>query len=119
MERINSNAVSQLKAWIAAHREKLLESKIVTIIATYCGEGDEGWLDYVDFLTDDGNLAKAFKPETLWALFEALHEELAPEGYGNNDGGGGEFSLNVATGKLTHESYFLCTERSYNDLEEY
>jgi hypothetical protein len=58
MEEIDNSAVSQLKAWVAAHREKLLESKIATIIAAYSGEGDQGWLDDVEFLTDDGNWAR-------------------------------------------------------------
>ncbi|MGH9772434.1 MAG: hypothetical protein ACRD4Q_12160 [Candidatus Acidiferrales bacterium] len=52
-------------------------------------------------------------------LLEALHEQLAPAGYQINDGGGGEILWHMATGVLTHESYSLCTECSYNAAEEY
>jgi hypothetical protein len=119
----NNTAVNKLKAWVAARREELLGGGIATIIARYSGEGDQGWLDQdIDFLTGDVNAAKPFELdalETLRPLFEALHDELAPPGYENDDGGGGEFTLNVATGVLTHESYFFCTERSYNAAEAY
>ncbi len=119
MEKLNSS-VTGFKEWIAQNRQALLSASVATIIARYSGEGDEGWLEEeIDFLDSDGQRVKAYKPEALVDLFEALHGELAPEGYEDNDGGGGEFHVDVATGRLTHESYSLYVERSYNGLEEY
>ena len=113
-------AVNQIKSWITANRDQLLQAGIVHIVARYSGEGDEGSLeDEIEFLTADEHLADPYEPDTLTTLLEQLHNELSPEGYENNDGGGGEFQINVTTGILTHESYFVYTERSYNKVEEY
>ncbi|MGH9615235.1 MAG: hypothetical protein ACRD28_00740 [Acidobacteriaceae bacterium] len=35
------------------------------------------------------------------------------------DGGGGEFILSVETGTISHESYYIVIEKSYNDSETY
>lgn len=114
-----TSAVTQWKAWVKEHRSDLTQAGIATIAASYSGEGDEGRLDYVEFLNPEGNPAVPFQENIVRELLEALHEELAPAGYEINEGGGGEFTLNVATGALTHESYSLSTERYYNPAEKY
>lgn len=114
-----SSAVNQWKAWGTEHRSDLKQAGIATIAASYSGEGDEDRLDYLEFLDSEDNPTEPFQEDAVQGLFEALHEELAPDGYEINDGGGGEFALNVATGVLTHESYSFCTERYYNPTEEY
>ncbi|MGH9771594.1 MAG: hypothetical protein ACRD4Q_07840 [Candidatus Acidiferrales bacterium] len=114
-----TSAVGQWKAWVTEHRSDLKQAGIATIAASYSGAGDEGRLDYVEFLDPEGNSAEPFQDDIVRELFEALHEELAPAGYEISEGGGGEFMLNVATGVLTHESYSLSTERYYNPAEEY
>lgn len=38
-------AVNQLKSWITANRERLLEAGIASILARYSGEGDSGSLE--------------------------------------------------------------------------
>lgn len=119
MEQLNS-AVIGFKRWIAQNRQELVSGGATTVIARYSGEGDEGCLEEeIDFLNNDGQPVKAYKSEALLELFEALHDELAPDRYEDNTGGGGEFQVDVASGRLTHESYSLYIERSYNSLEEY
>lgn len=116
----SDTAVSQIKGWISMNREQLLKAGITGIIARYSGEGDSGALeDEIDFLTTDERPARPYEPDVLTELFEKLHDELSPDGYENNDGGGGQFQIDEKTGVLTHESYFVYTERSYNEVEEY
>lgn len=113
------DAVRDIKHWRLEHRDSLMAAGIATITGCYSGEGDDGALQYVEFLDPFGERAKPFEEETMTGLFEALHDELAPEGYENNDGGGGEFRLDIATGAINHESYFLYTERTDNPEEIY
>lgn len=113
-------AVSQVKEWVLKNRAELLNAGIITIVATHSGEGDSGSLDEtVEFLDKNGNMVEAEPEDALFSLLEALHGEIAPLGYENNEGGGGEFRLDLETGTITHESYYLTVERSYNALEEY
>ena len=113
-------AISQLKDWVTTHRTELLQSGIHTIVATYSGDGDSGCLDdTIEFVDGQGKAAQRYEAEDLYPLFEALYDALAPEGYENNEGGGEEFSVEIAAGSITHESYYLTIERSDNFVEEY
>jgi hypothetical protein len=113
-------AVRQAKEWIRTNRATLLQAGIITIVATYSGEGDSGCLDdEVEFLDKLGSPVGTKVPDDLYDLLEALHEEAAPEGYENGEGGGGEFRFDVDAETITHESYYFIVERSYNAIEEY
>ncbi len=113
-------AVNALKRWVQANRAELLSGGIATIVAFYSGEGDEGCLDdYLELQDKDGTSLESETPEGLHELLEALHDDVAPAGYQDNEGGGGEFRLDVETGAITHEAYYLVVERSYLAVEEY
>ena len=112
--------VRRAKEWVETNRAALLNSDVHTIVATYSGEGDSGCLDgYLDVVNSKGEPVNTNLVDDLYPLLEALHEEVAPFGYENNDGGGGEFRIDIETGLITHESYYLTIERSYDTREEY
>lgn len=73
-------AVNQMKSWLAANREQLLEAGVVQIVAGYSGEGDEGSLNEIEFLDKEARLMNFEELESLLPLFEKLHEELSPDG---------------------------------------
>ncbi len=113
-------AVRQVKDWIRQNRAELRTAGVHTIVAFYSGEGDEGCLDsYLEVVNSEGKAVNTKIVDGLYPLLETLHDEIAPEGYENNEGGGGEFRLNVEAATITHESYYLTVERSYSALEEY
>jgi hypothetical protein len=109
-----TSAVDQLKQWLSSSRQELIDAGVVAIIGTYSGEGDDGRFEEIRVIGGDEQDIEYKLPESVEGLIEQLEPELAPQGYENGDGGGGEFRLEVESGKITHESYFLSINRVYH-----
>ena len=114
-----TSAVDQLKQWLSSSRQELRDAGVVAIIGTYSGEGDDGRFEEIRVMGEDERDIDCKLPESVDGLIEHLEPELAPQGYENGDGGGGEFRLDVESGKITHESYFLSITRVYHLPEEH
>ena len=111
--------VAQLKQWLSENRQALETAGVAVIEGTYLGDGDEGHFQEIDVIDSQGLHIDFDLPEKIADLIESLADELAPPGYEDGDGGGGEVRLNVNTGSITHESYYLVFERSPQGLETY
>lgn len=112
-------AVEQLKAWFATNRDMLAESGVASIEATYSGSGDEGFYNGSSVCMANDNAqryALTDRAETL--LSEAIDELTGETGYENGEGGGGSLTLDVATGKIVHQSYYYLTEKHDDEEEE-
>ena len=116
---IETSALDQLKQWLSSSRQELKDAGVVAIIGTYSGEGDDGRFEEIRVIGEDEQDIDYKLPESVEGLIEQLEPELAPQGYENGDGGGGEFRLDVESGKITHESYFLSITRVYHLPEEH
>ena len=118
-DTIGTSALDQLKQWLSSSRQELKDAGVVAIIGTYSGEGDDGRFEEIRIIGEDEQDIDYQLPESVEGLIEQLEPELAPQGYENGDGGGGEFRLEVESGKITHESYFLSITRVYHMPEEH
>lgn len=118
-DTIVPTALDQLKQWLSSSRQDLKDAGVVAIIGTYSGEGDDGRFEEIRVIGEDEQDIDYKLPECVEGLIEQLEPELAPQGYENGDGGGGEFRLEVESGKITHESYFLSITRVYHLPEEH
>ena len=111
--------VAQLKQWLSEKRQALETAGVAVIEGTYRGDGDEGHFEGIDVIDSQGLPIEFDLPKKIADLIESLADQLAPPGYEDGDGGGGEVRLNVNTGSITHESYYLVFERSSQGLETY
>ena len=118
-DTLGPSALDQLKQWLSSSRQELKDAGVVAIIGTYSGEGDDGRFEEIRIIGEDEQDIDYQLPESVEGLIEQLEPELAPQGYENGDGGGGEFRLEVESGKITHESYFLSITRVYHMPEEH
>lgn len=109
--------VHRLKAWLVEDREKLLVANVSQIVATYSGSGDEGMYEGIHIIDEQGHPVEYSFPEGVETLIETAIDTLAPYGYENNEGGGGEVRLSPSSGMISHQSYFVTTE--YNNEETY
>jgi len=116
---IEPSALDQLKQWLSTSRQELKDTGVMAIIGTFSGEGDDGRFEEIRVIGEDERDIEYKLPESAQGLIEQLEPELAPQGYENGDGGGGEFRLEVESGKITHESYFLSITRVYHMPEEH
>jgi hypothetical protein len=72
---------------------------VAHIEVTYSGSGDEGCIDEVYLRGRGGEKVEARDPN-LDDLVEALFSAVTPAGFGINDGGDGEISVDVAARKI-------------------
>ena len=114
-----STKVAQLKQWLHANRQALLDAGVSVIEGTYQGEGDEGLFQGITTLNAEGLQLDYSVPEEIVDLIEGLAEDLAPADYEIGDGGGGELSLRVEDASITHEAYWFVIERSSQGIETY
>ncbi len=109
-------AVQTLKRWIEDNLQALHAAQIEVIAGEYSGYGDEGNWESISFEPAEAceNLDEELRDE-IGELMENAYEDLAPCGYDQGDGGGGEIKLIVSSGKLFHSAYYLETERAYTE----
>jgi hypothetical protein len=113
------STIDRLKQWLSENGQSLEGAGVAVIEGTYHGDGDEGNFDSVVTL-DAQRLPVSFNvPHRVVKLIELLADELAPAGYEDGDGGGGEIRLHVDTGSITHQAYFFSIERTYEEEETY
>lgn len=98
-DTIEPSALDQLKQWLSSSRQELKDAGVVAIIGAYSGEGDDGRFEEIRVIGEDEQDIDYKLPESVEGLIEQLEPELAPQGYENGDGGGGEFQLVVARGR--------------------
>jgi hypothetical protein len=111
---ISSNSATSLKLWLRKNRRRLVRAGVVTITASYSGQGDEGRFDGFRVIDRNGieiyfDLGMEFRD-----LVEALINDVASPGFDQNLGGGGEIRISVDAYAVTHNSYDVVEERKSN-----
>lgn len=109
--------INTLKAWLADNRQRLLDAGVSFILGGYEGSGDEGRFDELRILSESGLDVDFDLPQESAKLIEELCDAVAPDGYENGDGGGGEVRLSVEAGTIVHRSYYYEVVREENDEE--
>lgn len=113
------STIDRLKQWLSESRQSLESAGVAVIEGTYRGDGDEGNFESATALDAQGLPVTYEMPHRIVELLELLADELAPSGYEDGDGGGGEIRLHVDTGSITHQAYFFSMERTYEEEEAY
>ncbi|MGB8479530.1 MAG: hypothetical protein WCE63_11900 [Acidobacteriaceae bacterium] len=114
-----AEAVAELKKWVAANKAALVGQGIASITGEYSGEGDSGQLDLVYAASAKGEFTEYNVPHRVEQLFDVLSEELPPDGYENNDGGGGKITMKVDSGIVALEHYWRVTDTEYEEPKEF
>ncbi|MGB8479586.1 MAG: hypothetical protein WCE63_12225 [Acidobacteriaceae bacterium] len=114
-----AKAVAELKKWVAANKQALVGQGIASITGEYSGEGDSGQLDLVYATSTNGEFTEYDVPHRVEQLFEVLSEELPPDGYENNDGGGGKITVELDSCIVTLEHYWRVTDTEYEEPKEF
>ena len=109
--------VSRVKRFLVDHKADLESAGVIAIEVSYSGSGDSGQVDAVlilyspEAMPDPSRYNKYVLPDEI----EGILQEMQPlNGYGNNDGGGGNIKFIVETGKAIHSHYEYFTEVSYD-----
>jgi len=93
---------------LAVLGDLLMEKGITRVVIRYCGSGDSGCVDAVEYEPEGAVLPKAVEDQLC-----DLAEDYCPEGYENNDGGYGSVTLFPFHGVAELEHY-----DRYEDSEE-
>ena len=114
-----AEAVAELKKWVAENKQALVDQGVASITGEYSGEGDSGQLDLVYASRTDGEFTGYNVPHQVVQLFEMLSDVLPPDGYENNDGGGGKITVELDSGIVTLEHYWRVTDTEYGEPKEF
>lgn len=88
-------------------RQRLAQLGVALVSARFDGFGDEGLVEEVTAQPDSVVLDTGVEEELENFLFDQL-----PEGWENNEGGYGEFTVEVPTGRVTVDAYWRIEEDS-------
>jgi hypothetical protein len=84
-------------------RDRLAALEITTVTARFDGYGDSGQMEEINIDTESESAN--LDDDLVDALDDFLMEQI-PGGWENNEGGFGEFSVDVATGTVECDAYW-------------
>lgn len=100
---------------------RLRGTGITQIVATYSGGGDEGHVDKVSLVVEEGSeidadavFLSAALGSSLSDLGDHLVDKYATGDYSNDDGGYGTVTLDILAGTVENDQYYY-TQESYRD----
>jgi hypothetical protein len=111
---ISTTSAASLKRWLAKNRRRLVRAGVVTITASYSGQGDEGRFDGFRVIDRNGIEIHFVLGMEFRDLVETLINDVARPGFDQNLGGGGEIRISIDTNTITHDSYYIVEERKGN-----
>jgi hypothetical protein len=99
--------VETFKKLMSGLKITLEQAGIKNVTVHYSGSGDEGVTEPVEFDPKPATLPlEADVVDSIEDAFVSLIESHCGN-YEDGDGGGGDFSYEVSTGKLSHTSYYV------------
>lgn len=103
------------KAEVLKFKEQLIALGVVKVVVPYSGSGDQGFTEEAQFVGTDGGPVKVDCPEGLQDALDVYE----PDSYQNGEGGFGDITYDVTTGKITVSQNYYETISRERDSEEY